>query len=129
MAADVVLDSGLLIGIERGRGDRMFASLIEALRRASVQAMVPAPVLAEVWTGKPSQALLHRALRNMEVIGCDEALAKRAGVLRVAADGTAMDAIVVATGEVYQCKVLTGDPGDLRALAAHAVGVEIESIS
>ena len=54
-----------------------------------------------------------------------EHLARRAGMLRAAAQrGSAVDALVVAIAEPSG-SVLTGDIGDLRALAAGATDVSV----
>lgn len=55
-------------------------------------------------------------------------LARRAAALRrLAGRGSAVDAIVVASAEPGGV-VLSGDVGDLRALAAHADDVTVEQI-
>jgi hypothetical protein len=57
-----------------------------------------------------------------------EATARRAGNLRARARaGSAVDALLVALAEPGGT-VLTGDSGDLDALAAHADGVVIERV-
>ncbi len=54
--------------------------------------------------------------------------ARRAALLRFRATrGSAVDAVVVALAE-HGGSVLTGDPEDLRALAAHADGVTVAAI-
>ena len=89
--------------------------------------LVPAIVLTESLSGRPrTDAAVNRLLKSCIVVEeIPEALARRAGVLRgLAGRGSAVDALVVATAEPGGA-VLTGDVGDLGALADHADNVSI----
>ncbi|MGH9056412.1 MAG: hypothetical protein ACRDYY_11220 [Acidimicrobiales bacterium] len=88
---------------------------------------MPSVVLVECLTGDPGRdAPANRLLRACDV---EEALgvvlARRAAHLRTRARrGSAVDAIVVASAEP-DGTVLGDDLKDLRALAAHAIGVSV----
>jgi hypothetical protein len=92
--------------------------------------MVPAVVLVESLRGHAGRgANENRLLKTCDVAeAVSEALARRAALLRrLARRGSAVDALVVAFAEP-DGTVLTSDPDDLEALAAHAHGVVIERI-
>ena len=119
MGPRVTLDSGALSALASGhvglRAD------LRVLQRRGVQAMVPAPVLAECLTGNgPRDANTNRVLRRLPVLTTTQRIARRAGELRYAArlSESTVDALVVATAEQDGgAVVITGDPGDVRALA------------
>jgi hypothetical protein len=122
----LVLDSG---GVSRlARRSQDAAALIMVFVRQGIwPPVVPSVVLVECLTGKPA----HDAVTNRFLKICDiteelpEHLARRAGVLRASAQrGSAVDALVVALAEPGG-SVLTGDIGDLQALAAHADAVTV----
>jgi hypothetical protein len=92
--------------------------------------MIPAVVLAECLQGHAGRdANENRLLKTCDVEeAVPEALARRAALLRrLACRGSAIDALVVAFAEP-DGTVLTSDPDDLEALAAHANGVIIERV-
>ncbi len=124
-----ILDSGAVTALAK-RPQRM-AAFVRVLRRVgSWPAVVPPVVLAECLTGHAGRdAMVNRLLKTCNIPELfPEALGRRAGALRTAARrGSAVDAIVVALAEPGGT-VLTCDPGDIRALATHARGVEVESI-
>jgi hypothetical protein len=125
----LVLDSGAVTRLaERSPGT---AALIAALRAEGLwPPVVPSIVLVECLTGEGSRdAAQHRFLRTCDVSETVAVpLARRAAWLRGRArTGSAVDALVTATAEPGGT-VLTGDLGDLRALAAHASGVTIEPL-
>lgn len=74
-------------------------------------------------------ARFNQFLKTCEVIEViEEATARRAAYLRTRARrGSAVDALVVALAEP-DGRVLTGDLGDLRALATYAAGVVVEAV-
>ena len=125
----LVLDSG---GVSRlAARSRRALALIVALREGGLwPPLVPTAVLVECLTGDSGRdAVTNRFLKTCDI---DEsmpvALAKRAAQLRAQARrGSAVDAMVVAMAEPNGV-VLTGDVGDLAALAAHASGVVVEHI-
>lgn len=71
----------------------------------------------------------NRFLKTCDIVAVvPESLARRAALLRrLARRGSAVDALVVAFAEPGGT-VLTSDPGDLDALAAHSDDVLIERI-
>lgn len=125
----LVLDSG---GLSRlSQRTRRAVALIEALQADNLWPPVaPTVILAESTTGAArTDANINRLLK-----GCDvdpvlaEGTARRAGYLRARARrGSAVDALLVALAEPGGT-ILTGDLGDLEALAAHADAVAIERV-
>jgi predicted nucleic acid-binding protein len=92
--------------------------------------LVPSVVLVECLQGHAARdALANRLLKACDVIEeVPEHLARRASQLRrLARRGSAVDALVVATAEPGGT-VLTSDPRDLEALAAHSNRVAIERV-
>lgn len=104
------------------------ASILTLKREGLWPPTVPSVVLVECLTGQagrdtPTNRLLKTCDLAEEV---PEAVARRAAKLRTLANrGSAVDAIVVAMAEPGG-RVLTSDPVDLRAIAAHANGVNVE---
>ena len=125
----LVLDSGAVTRLAE-RSARS-AALIAALRAEGLwPPVVPSMVLVECLTGAGSRdAAQHRFLRICDVTETVSIpLARRAAWLRARArQGSAVDALVTAVAEPGGT-VLTGDLADLRALAAHASDVAIESV-
>jgi len=124
----LVLDSG---GLSRlSQRSRRAAALVDALRAQSLwPPVVPTMVLAESTTGPRADANINRLLKSCDVEPIvAERTARRAGYLRARArKGSAVDALLVALAEPGGT-VLTGDFGDLEALAAHSDGVVIERV-
>ena len=92
--------------------------------------MVPAVVLVECLHGHAwRDANENRFLKTCDVgSAVPEVIARRAALLRrLARRGSAVDALVVAFAEP-DGTVLTSDPADLEALAAHANGVIVERV-
>lgn len=116
----VVLDSG---GVTALAGQR--ARQAELRRRDLWPPVVPSIVLAESLTGDHRRDFhTNRLLRTCQIESVDEYLARAAAVLRAAtgraAEISATDAVVVAQADrLYEPNVLTSDPKDLGALAAH----------
>lgn len=87
-------------------------------------------MVVESVTGRPGRDVnTNRLLKTCDLITeFPEKTARRAALLRFSAKrGSAVDALVIAFAEPAG-RVLTGDPGDLRALAAHADQVLVETI-
>ncbi|HEY3357176.1 MAG TPA: hypothetical protein VGQ83_28255 [Polyangia bacterium] len=124
-----VLDSGAMTALAR-RPQRM-AAFVRALRSDGSWPPVVSPaVLVECLTGQGGRdALVNRLLKTCLIPEhFPEALGRRAAALRAAARrGSAVDAIVVALAEP-DGTVLTSDPDDLGALAAHAQDVAVERV-
>jgi predicted nucleic acid-binding protein len=118
----IVLDSGGLSMLAANR-----ARLAELRRRDEWPAVVPAVVLTEALTGDHRRDFHeNRLLRTCDVRPVDELLAREAAALRFkAATGSrpsAADALVAAVADVLGgATVLTGDVGDLKALARHTI--------
>ena len=125
----LVLDSG---GVSRlAERSRYAAALIQALRDEGVwPPVVPSVVLVECLQGHAGRdAIENRFLKTCDVAEeVSESLARRAAFLRRHAKrGSAVDALVVAMAEPGGT-VLTSDPRDLNALAAHSQDVSIERV-
>jgi hypothetical protein len=125
----LVLDSGAITRLAERSGRA--AALIAAFRAEGLwPPVVPSVVLVECLTGEGSRdATQHSFLRTCDVVeDLPVRLARRAAWLRTRArKGSAVDAVVTAAAESGGT-VLTGDAADLRALAAHANDVTIETI-
>lgn len=123
----LVLDSG---GVSRlaERSSRA-AALLTVLRREGLwPPVVPSVVLVESLSGRRDRdAGTNRFLKVCDVVeDLPETVARRAATLRhQARRGSAVDAVVVASAEPGSV-VLTGDLGDLRALASRAERVTVE---
>jgi hypothetical protein len=119
-AVTVVLDSHGLDTLAAKR-----ARLEELRRRGEWPAIVPCVVLAEALTGDHRRDYHEdRLLRACELRLVDELLARAAAALRSRVSArrppSAVDAIVVAMADdAGGATILSSDPGDLRALAAH----------
>ncbi len=135
MAEALILDSEAVHALahateRRVLGERARAILLTAHeRRALVR--IPAPVLAEVCRGPRFGAGVDRLLNGRGISVCDltRSIAQRAGGLLSKAglpSSHAVDAFVVATALEFDAAVIaTGDPGDMKRLAAHHRRVRI----
>jgi hypothetical protein len=125
----LVLDSG---GVTRlaGRSKQTLA-LVLALRETGLwPPRVPSVVLVECLQGHAGRdAVENKFLKTCDIgLSISETLARRAALLRrLARRGSAVDALVVASAEPGGT-VITTDPEDLEALAAHAQGVDIVAV-
>ena len=117
MAGGLTLDAGALIAADRN--DRqVWAYLRETLIRGS-EATVPTAVIVQAWRG-PRSANLARLLAACAIDSLDEATARAGGELcGRSATADAIDAVVIVGAARRGDAVLTSDPGDLAALAAH----------
>ncbi|MFV1971983.1 MAG: hypothetical protein ACC683_13400 [Acidimicrobiia bacterium] len=125
----LVLDSG---GVSRlAERTRESAATIAALHSHGLwPPTVPTPVLIESLRGDAQRdAMANRLLKTCDVVeDIPETVARRAAFLRTRARrGSAVDALVVAMAEPGG-SVLTSDPDDLSALAAHARDIIIERV-
>lgn len=117
----LILDAG---GVSALVGDR--DALVELRRRDALPAQVPVPVLVEVLTGDHRRDFqTNRFLRTCVVRPVDELVAREAARIRTltgrAGEISAVDALVVALAATQPAaRILTGDPDDLGALAAHS---------
>lgn len=125
----LVLDSG---GVTRlAERSRPTLALILALRQAGLwPPRVPSVVLVECLQGHAGRdALENKFLKTCDVVpNVSETLARRAALLRrLARRGSAVDALVVASAEPGGT-VITTDPDDLEALAAHSQNVDVVTV-
>ncbi len=125
----LVLDSGGVTHL--AKRSREAAALLQALHSHGYwPPTVPAVVLVECTQGHPGRdAHVNRLLKTCEVVeAVPERLARRAAVLRTRArKASAVDALVVAFAE-SDGAVITGDPGDLEALASFTDDVIISRV-
>ncbi|OAI39045.1 hypothetical protein AYO38_08410 [bacterium SCGC AG-212-C10] len=111
-----MLDAGPLIALDRREPNAW--SFVEIAARRKTDVIVPAPVLAQVWRGSRS-APLAIALRGINVLSMDEAVAKRAGELCAASETRdIVDATVVAMAIARGFDILTADLDDIRKLVS-----------
>ena len=125
----LVLDSGGVTFLAQ-RSARSLA-MLRAFRDNDLwPPVVPTVVLVESLQGRPGpDANANRFLKTCIIDGhVPTALARRAAELRrKARHGSAVDALVVALAEPTGT-VLTADSADLRALAAYADDVTVETL-
>lgn len=122
----LVLDSMAVTAL--GRRDRQTAARLAALRlRGLWPPIVPTAVLVDSLTGnRVRDALAHRTVGLSLVHPLDEPMARRAAQLRRRARaGSAVDAIVVATAELFEALVITGNLDDLARLSQPANGIAL----
>lgn len=125
----LVLDSG---GVTRlAERSKQSLALVLALRETGLwPPRVPSVVLVECLEGHAGRdAIENRFLKTCDIVSTiSETLAHRAALLRRRARrGSAVDALVVASAEPGGT-VITTDPDDLEALAAHAQNVDIVTV-
>ena len=92
--------------------------------------VIPSIVLVESLSGRQrTDALTNRFLKTCNIVDdLSQPLVRRAAALRASARrGSAVDAVVVAMAEPGGT-VLSGDLGDLRALASYAEGVAVHRV-
>jgi predicted nucleic acid-binding protein len=125
----LVLDSG---GVTRlAERSKQTLALILALRQAGLwPPRVPSVVLVECLQGHAGRdARENKFLKTCDIAPTvSETLARRAALLRrLARRGSAVDALVVAAAEPGGT-VITTDPDDLEALAAHSQDVDVITV-
>lgn len=128
MAEALILDAEAVNVLAYKADRRVLAQRAAAIlrvaheRRALVR--VPAPVLAEVCRGVKYDSAINQLLKNpgVQVVELTRPIAQRAGHLlaRLKLSSVhAVDAFVVATAAEFDTAVIaTGDPHDIRRLAA-----------
>ena len=138
MAEALILDSEALNALARATSRPVLAARARAIlhvaheRRALVR--VPAPVLAELYRGKPADAALDRILNGngIGVVELSDSIAKAAGTLlaRSRLDSThAVDAFVVATAATFSSALIaTGDPKDIAKISSGIRGLRVFGI-
>jgi hypothetical protein len=121
----VILDAGAFLAIERS--EREVVALLKAELHARRVPRTHGGVVAQIWRGgSGKQASVARLLAATEIVGLDDRLGRRAGILlRRTRGDDAIDAAIVLLADDGDT-VLTSDPTDLRPLAvAAAVHVDI----
>jgi hypothetical protein len=115
--AGVTFDAGGLIALDRG--DRRIVVLLARARETSARVTIPATALAQAVRRPEQQVRLARLVRQptTDVIALDWVDATNVGRL-LAASGTSdiTDAHIVICARRSGQRVVTSDPGDLRAL-------------
>lgn len=94
--------------------------------------VIPAVVVAETTRGGPHDALVNRVIKTVDnIVPVTEEVAREAGRLLAAAakSNATVDALVVATAaRLEPTIILTGDVGDIAALAASYRHVRVEGV-
>jgi hypothetical protein len=124
----LVLDSGAVTAL--GRRDRQTAARIAVLRRRGLwPPILPTAVLIDSLSGnRMRDAPANRTVGLSLVHPLEEPLARRAAQLRGRARaGSAVEATVVATAELLEALVITGNPDVLVRLSQRADGVSLLS--
>jgi hypothetical protein len=127
----VVLDSGT---VDQVTTNREFRLVLADLVEGGWTPLIPTVVLAEVVSGRPSDAPTNQAVKRIGTADTDQATARRAGQLRADAERASsrrvpggIDAIVAAhAAGAEHGVVFTTDPGDLRRLLADHPGIVVE---
>ena len=121
----VAFDSGMVIALSR-KSASAFALLDELARIAFF--IIPAPVLAEVLRGKPSDSAIHWVLNKYadDVVPTNGSAARAAGrALGSTKARLIVDALIGATALEHGAKVIvTGDSRDYHAL----FGLQLKTI-
>lgn len=137
MASFLVLDAEAVSVLawpeERGVASRRAQAVLAEAERRSALVRIPAAVLTEVYRGSARDAGVDRLVgRGNRVTPLDHRIARLAGALlgrRRLDSRHAVDATVVATAaRLGGAVVLTGDPDDLRVLAADHANVAIQAL-
>jgi len=123
----LVLDAAVFIAIDRN--DRAMVAQLQLANKAGLSLRTTGVVVAEVWRDPGGrQANIARLLGAAEVVPVDQGLGRDGGVL-MGRSGTRdpADATLVAAAREFD-RILTGDPGDIRALVA-ASGKRIQVVA
>lgn len=119
-----VFDTGAMIALERGK--QRATRFLQLVRHGRARILVPLPVVAEWWRGRSDAR--EEILAATVVVGSLE-IAKAAGIALAHGRGVnaklTIDAMVMATAALMDAIVVTGDPVDFEALAAHFPRVAI----
>jgi predicted nucleic acid-binding protein len=128
--ARLILDSGAIIALAAGH--ERTRRFLQRAAREHILAVIPAVVIAETTRGGARDAPVNRVIKAVdEVALVTEAVAREAGRLlaRARVAHATIDALVVATAARREATIiLTGDVGDIRALAAGYPHVRVERV-
>jgi hypothetical protein len=129
LADALLLDSGALS--KGAAGDARVRAELAVAEEVGAAVQVSSVTLAEVLRGHPRDARVHSLLSGVDEKALSPELGRAAGELlgRTRRDDT-VDAIVAMTANAAGARVrlLTGDPGDLRALTTDMTGVTVVPI-
>lgn len=122
-----ILDAGAFVALERN--DRAIWRRLKAALLAGEPPLTHGGVIAQVWRGGTGrQAVLAKAVRAVDTVPLDLALARGAGVLLARSDTRdAIDAAVAVLAEDGD-RIVTSDPDDLQALVV-ASGRRVDVVS
>jgi predicted nucleic acid-binding protein len=116
-AGGLTLDTGALIGLERG--DERVRSLLQRAAADGLPLAVPAGVVGQAWRGGPRQARIARLLADpdVKVVVLDDLTARTIGML-VARSGhhDLVDVSVALCAAERGHVVLTSNPDDVAAV-------------
>ncbi|MGH9230429.1 MAG: hypothetical protein ACRD07_17185 [Acidimicrobiales bacterium] len=114
----LVLDAGALIAYEHG--SRTVQAFLERASRSGEDVRTSTAVVAQAWHGDPKQARVALLLHGVDERALTSERARSVGqLLRQAAMTDVIDGAVVDIASDGD-EILTGDPDDIRALAAAA---------
>jgi hypothetical protein len=115
--AGVTYDTGALIACERN--DRRMWALHVGFIAEEVVPVVPAPVLAEAWRGRPRQASLARMLEGCDVEPMSHDQARQVGELAGRAGHDDIVDVAVVEGALRRGgdAVVTSNESDIRKIA------------
>lgn len=128
----VVLDSGAVDQVVRSRRLRQRLAILVA---DGWDPVIPTVVLAEIVTGRSTDAVVNRVISSIGTVDTSVPVARHAGALQFAAGRrlgqapSGIDALVAAhAAEGTRAVVCTSDPDDLRALLAEVATVIVERV-
>ncbi len=127
----IVLDSGV---VDRAVSDPEFRWLLRELLEQGWDPVIPTVVLAEALTGRPRDAPVNQVVNRLGTVDTTQALARRAGHLRlaVARSGvrripSGIDAIVAAhAADAGTGVVFSSDPTDLDRLLSEFPRITVD---
>jgi predicted nucleic acid-binding protein len=138
VAGALILDSEALNSLARASERPVLAhrarAILSVAHEEGALVRVPAPVLAELCRGRPSDTAVNRVLngRGIVVVELTANTARRAGALLARArlgSAHAVDAFVVATAlEFGSAVIATGDPDDIGRLSTGLRNVRVFAI-
>lgn len=127
----VVLDSGV---VDLAETNQEFRWILRSLVEGGWEPVIPTVVLAEVVTGRPSDASVNRVVKRLGTTDTSQELARRGGQLRFGVQRSGarrmpsgIDAIVAAhAAEAGAGVVYTTDPTDLRRLLVDFPRIDVQ---
>jgi predicted nucleic acid-binding protein len=135
-ARSIVLDAEALSALALGTSEML--RWAAWARQTSSMLHISTATLAEVITGIPRDAKLHRIVGVIERVDVTDEIGRRAGRMRTAATATrrkrrdlTIDALVASTAVALPkpALIITGDVHDLTRLVADEPGIAVEGIN